>query len=101
MAQFQAVCDWCETTIPAGSEINIERCEATEDELSWEAFFCSNQHASLWVADPVEPIAQTPVEPTWGDRVLDTFLLGILMAIFVLFVVGAVVSLHWLVGLIF
>lgn len=101
VSQFRAVCDWCKTAIPAGSEINIDRYEGAEDEFSWEAFFCSNEHASMWVANPVEPIAQTPAESTWGDRAIGAFLLGMLLTFLVLFAVGAVVSVHWLFGLFF
>jgi hypothetical protein len=101
MAQFEAVCDWCQKTVPSGTEIAIERSEGTEDEFSWEAFFCSNDHASLWVASPVEPIPQTTGAMTWGERALDTVLPVILMAILVLFSIGAVVSARWVLGLIF
>lgn len=101
VAQFRAVCDWCKTTIPAGSEINIDRYEGTETEFAWEAFFCSNEHASMWVANPVEPIAQTSADSTWGDRAIGVFLLGVVLTFLALFVVGAVVSVRWLFGLIF
>lgn len=101
MAEFEAVCDWCQQKIPAGSQVNIDRYEGSEDEFSWDAYFCSNEHASLWVANPVEPIAQTPAETTWGDRFLDAFFVGMLVTILALFVIGAVVSVRWLFGLIF
>lgn len=96
MPEIELVCDWCKEAIPPHKEINIDRYEGTEDEFMWEVVFCSNEHASLWVANPVAPVSQPPGKTTWGDRGCAVTFFGVLLIILVLSGIGAVASARWL-----
>lgn len=96
MREIELICDWCKEVIPSHKEVNIDRYEGSEDEFQWEAVFCSNEHASLWVASPVEPISQLPTEITWGDRGCAITFFGLLLIFLVLCGIGAVVAARWL-----
>ena len=77
-------------------EINIDRYEGTEGEFVWEVVFCSNEHASSWVANPTAPATQAPGETMWSDRGCAVAFFGVLLIILLLTGVGAVVSARWL-----
>lgn len=95
MSEEQLSCDWCSALIPLHEEINIVRFEESEEEFAWEAVFCRDEHASLWVANPKAPV-ERPGRASDSSPGCLLALLLVLVLLLVLLGIGAITALRWL-----
>ncbi len=68
--------------------------------IEWLAF-CSREHASEWFARPLPPAK--PAEPTppttWGDRVVEALLFGVLGLLLLVFGLGVLTAVRFVISL--
>lgn len=77
---------------PSGEWLSIEivRGDATTDTDWINADFCSQEHASEWLKQPLPPMEPMVVEPTtWKDRLMSGFLLLLLLWALALMLLGS------------
>ena len=87
-------CLWCNADAVEDREVWIERQSNRDGAHEWSGVFCGDEHASLWVAKPFKP-PHVFVEEDWRDTAFVFGCLSMVAIAFALFVIGAIVSVGW------
>lgn len=96
VAKSTETCLWCRETVLVEEAVWIERQHDDDGEEPWHGFFCGNEHAAAWVADPSPPPdVVRPGEETWADHLFAVGCVIVLLLLLTLFVIGVVIGSAW------